>query len=58
MENFIYQLNPFKRNIISIITNTGSYMSAHVLLNLLNKLRKKDKLQGSAEQFVAFSQQV
>ena len=24
-------------------TNRGSYMSAHVLLNLLNKLRKHDK---------------
>ena len=23
-----------------------SYMSAHVLLNLLNKLRKRDKMQG------------
>ena len=27
-------------------TLTGSYMSAHVLLNLLNKLRKSDKMQG------------
>ena len=24
----------------------GSYMSAHVLLNVLNKLRKRDKMQG------------
>ena len=24
----------------------GSYMSAHVLLNLLNKLRKRDKMLG------------
>ena len=24
--------------------NRGSYMSAHVLLNLLNKLRKRDKM--------------
>ena len=24
----------------------GSYMSAHVLLNLLNKLRKRDKMRG------------
>ena len=24
----------------------GSYMSAHVLLNLLNKLGKRDKMQG------------
>ena len=26
--------------------NRGSYMSAHVLLNLFNKLRKRDKMQG------------
>ena len=26
--------------------NRGSYMSAHVLLNLLNKLRKRDKMRG------------
>ena len=26
--------------------NRGSYMSAHVLLNLLNKSRKRDKMQG------------
>ena len=25
---------------------TGSYMSAHVLLNLLNELRKRDKMRG------------
>ena len=25
-------------------TYRGSYMSAHVLLNLLNKLRKRDKM--------------
>ena len=24
----------------------GSYMGAHVLLNLLNELRKRDKMQG------------
>ena len=27
-------------------TSTGSYMSAHVLLNLLNKLSKRDKMRG------------
>ena len=27
--------------------NRGSYMYAHVLLNLLNELRKRDKMQGS-----------
>ena len=26
--------------------NGGSYMSAHVLLNSLNELRKRDKMQG------------
>ena len=26
------------------ILNRGSYMSAHVLLNLLNELRKRDKM--------------
>ena len=29
------------------IVYRGSYMSAHVLLNLLNKLRKRDKMQGA-----------
>ena len=28
------------------IINRGSYMSAHVLLNLLNELRKRDKMRG------------
>ena len=27
-----------------IINNNGSYMSAHVLLNLLNELGKRDKM--------------
>ena len=27
-------------------TNRGSYMSAHVLLNLLNELGKRDKMRG------------
>ena len=30
----------------SIGLHRGSYMSAHVLLNLLNKLGKRDKMQG------------
>ena len=34
--NFVYFL----------FLNRGSYMSAHVLLNLLNKLGKRDKMQG------------
>ena len=28
------------------VINRGSYMSAHVLLNLLNELRKRDKKLG------------
>ena len=28
------------------LLNRGSYMSAHVLLNLLNELGKRDKMQG------------
>ena len=34
---------------LSLVTHSlhgGSYMSAHVLLNLLNKLRKRDKVPG------------
>ena len=27
-------------------TNIGSYMNAHVLLNLLNELKNSDKMQG------------
>ena len=30
-------------------------MSAHVLVNLLNELGKKDKMRGSAEHFIVFS---
>ena len=33
-------------------------MSAPVLLNLLNKLRKRDKIWGFAKYFITFSQQV
>ena len=33
-------------------------MSAHVLLNLLNELRKKDKLQSSTKLLIAIWQQV
>ena len=29
-----------------ILLHRGSYMSAHVLLNLLNKLKKRDKMRG------------
>ena len=30
-----------------VMVNRRSYMSAHVLLNLLNKLGKRDKMRGS-----------
>ena len=33
-------------------------MSAHVLLNLLNELGKRDKMRGLAEHFISFSQRV
>ena len=33
-------------------------MSAHVLLNLLNELGKRDKMRGLLEQFISFSQRV
>ena len=32
-------------------------MSAHVLLNLLSELGKRDKMLGYVEYFIAFSQQ-
>ena len=35
-----------KRPTQKIEINRGSYMSAHVLLNLLNKLGKRDKVRG------------
>ena len=31
---------------VHISLNRGSYMSAHVLLNLLNELGKRDKMRG------------
>ena len=35
--------------LIVVLGKRGSYMSAHVLLNLLNKLKKRDKIQGSQQ---------
>ena len=32
--------------IYTFVINRGSYMSAHVLLNLLNELGKRDKMRG------------
>ena len=34
----------------------GSYIGAYVLLNLLNKLRNREKICGIAEHFIVFSQ--
>ena len=33
--------------------NRGSYMSAHVLLNLLNELGKRDKMRGLSRAFLS-----
>ena len=41
VENSIFSTNP-----VSCGRNRGSYMSAHVLLNLLNELGKRDKMRG------------
>ena len=38
----------------TISVNRVYYMSAHVLLNLLNKLRKRDKNVRLAEHFISF----
>ena len=38
--------------------NRGSYMSAHVLLNLLNELGKRDKMRGLPSILSLFLQQV
>ena len=40
------------------IINRGSYMSAHVLLNLLNELGKRDKMRGLPSILSLFSQRV
>ena len=37
-------LQVYSLNVVTI--NRGSYMSAHVLLNLLNELGKRDKMRG------------
>ena len=38
--------------------NKGYYMSAHVLLNLLTELRRRDQMQSLAKYFIVFLQQV
>ena len=44
----IYNLEPSTQIFLDIsrALNRGSYMSARVLLNLLNELRKRDKMRG------------
>ena len=51
MNTFKYAWNAFRTDRSSKETNNydihrGSYMSAHVLLNLLNELGKRDKMRG------------
>ena len=41
-----------------LVLNRGSCMSAHVLLNLLTELGKRDKIRGLPCIFISFSQQV
>ena len=43
------------QSLCEIILHRGSYMSAHVLLNLLNELRKSDKMRGLASILLLFS---
>ena len=48
----------FQHPFLQKYTNRGSYMSAHVLLILLNELGKRDKMRGLPISFISFSQQV
>ena len=41
---YLALVNANLKNVIFCNVNRGSYMSVHVLLNLLNKLRKRDKM--------------
>ena len=40
------------------LVDRGSYMSVHVSLKSLNKLRKKDKTQGFGVHLIIFLQQI
>ena len=50
MEHMVYEIALFLSSIVQFCHNTviyrGSYMIAHVLLNLLNELGKRDKMRG------------
>ena len=43
---------------VYVYLHRGSYMSAHVLLNLLNEFEKRDKMRGLPSIFISFSQRV
>ena len=51
--NYVFQCAQWKQDCGFLLSchfqmlNRGSYMSAHVLLNLLNELGKRDKMRGS-----------
>ena len=54
--SLVFETGEFERpkfDCICYVINRGSYMSAHVLLNLLNKLGKR-----LAEHLISFSQRV
>ena len=40
------EIDGFSVLYFKVVINRGSYMSAHVLLNLLNELGKRDKMRG------------
>ena len=44
--HYIKLLNMLTTSGLFILLHRGSYMSAHVLLSLLNKFRKSDKMRG------------
>ena len=44
--HFVFLYITLATNITSIYVYRGSYTSAHVLLNLFNKLGKRDKMRG------------
>ena len=48
----------FSLFVATSVKNRGSYMSAHVLLNLLNELGKRDKMRGLPSILSLFSQRV
>ena len=54
----ITSLKDRKVQLLQIKTYSGSYMLAHVLLNLLNELMKGDKIQSLSNILSFFSQRV